>query len=82
VESFVTPVKVNNKGQGTCSASDAADPVTGKKDGKKDLHCQFPTGGLPFGTHIGVVSGFFTFTSNGEVEVRAFHARQEVTILP
>ncbi len=82
VESVVVPVKVNKSGAGTCSVSDVADPISGVKDGIKDLKCQFPTGALPFGTHIGVVSGFLTFTSSGDVEVRAFHARQEVTILP
>ena len=78
VESLVFPVKVNNKGGGTCSTSDVADPVTGQKDGIKDLKCQFPTSGLPLGTHQGVVSGFFL--QGGEL--RAFRARQDFTVVP
>ncbi len=80
VESVVKPVKINSKGQGTCSAYEAADPGTGVKDGAKDLFCQFPTGGLPSGTNFGVVSGFFLDPATGEL--RAFRARQLVTILP
>jgi hypothetical protein len=79
VESVTVLVKVNNKGQGTCSAQDVADPITGLKDGIKDLNCQFPTGGLPSGTHFGIVSGFFFDPLTGED--RAFSARQEVTIV-
>ena len=78
VESLVFPVKVNNKGGGTCSTSDVADPVTGQKDGIKDLKCQFPTSGLPLGTHQGVVSGFFLQAG----ELRAFRARQDFTVVP
>ena len=76
------PVKVNNKGGGTCSAADRADPITGLKDGIKDLNCQFPVrgSGLPTGTHFGIVSGFFFDPLTGDN--RAFSARQEVTILP
>jgi hypothetical protein len=82
VETFVVPVKVNNKGGGTCSISDVDDPLTGIKDGIKDLKCQFPTSGLPTGTHFGVVSGFFKVNpSDPNTEVRAFSARQELTIL-
>ena len=89
VESFVVSVKVNNKGGGTCSISDVADPISGQKDGIKDLKCQFPaTAELPTGTHFGVVSGFF-FVDPVDVSIRsttcairAFSARQEVTILP
>src|SRR5262249_23333150 len=42
VESFDVSVKVNNKGGGTCSVSDVPDPISGVKDGIKDLKCQFP----------------------------------------
>jgi hypothetical protein len=91
VESFNVLVKVNNKGEGTCSTTDVEDPISGQKDGAKDLKCQFPTSGLPIGTHFGEVSGFFLANpanplcnnpSNDGCEVRAFSARQEVTILP
>jgi hypothetical protein len=91
VESFKVKVKVNNKGEGTCSTVDVEDPISGQKDGTKDLKCQFPTSGLPTGTHFGEVSGFFLTNpanpacsnpSNDGCEVRAFSARQEVTILP
>lgn len=78
--SLVVPAKVNNKGQGTCSQRDVNDPVTGAKDGIKDLQCQFSTGGFPPGTHIAAVSGFFRDQTSGEI--KAFRARQEVTILP
>ena len=81
VENVVEPVKTNQNGQGTCSAQDLADPVTGQKDGIKDLKCQFPTSGLPAGTHFGVVSGFFVDPLDNNA-VKAFSARQEVTILP
>jgi hypothetical protein len=80
IESVVVPVKINSKGQGTCSTSDVPDPVTSVKDGIKDLKCQFPTSGLPVGTHFAIVSGFFFDPLTGED--RAFSARQEVTILP
>jgi hypothetical protein len=79
VETVVEGVKVNSSGGGTCSVQDVADPITGVKDGVKDLKCQFPTSGLPKGTHFGVVSGFFLDTLTGQT--RAFDARQEVTIL-
>jgi hypothetical protein len=80
VETVVEPVKTNKSGQGTCSISDVDDPITGIKDGVKDLKCQFPTTGLPAGTHFGVVSGYFFDPLTGQT--RAFDARQEVTILP
>lgn len=80
IETVVEPVKTNKNGQGTCSISDVADPITGVKDGIKDLKCQFFTSGLPSGTHFGVVSGYFLDSLTGET--RAFDARQEVTILP
>jgi hypothetical protein len=82
VESVVIPVKVNNKGGGTCSAADREDPITGQKDGFRDLNCQFPLkdSGLPTGTQFGIVSGFFLDPLTGQH--RAFSARQEVTILP
>jgi hypothetical protein len=82
VESVVIPVKVNNKGGGTCSAADREDPITGQKDGFRDLNCQFPLkdSGLPTGTQFGIVSGFFLDPLTREH--RAFSARQEVTILP
>jgi hypothetical protein len=80
VESVVEPVKVNNKGQGTCAASNVPDP-SGADDGIKDLKCQFSTSGLPTGTHFGIVSGYFSDPlTNGQI--RAFEARQEMTILP
>jgi len=88
VGSLVIPVKVNSKGGGTCSTSDVADPVTGATDGIKDLKCQFPTSGIPLGTHEGVVSGFFPYTvvdptTNQPVTVpRAFRARQTFTVVP
>jgi hypothetical protein len=88
VEPFVVSVKVNKQGGGTCSISDVEDPISGQKDGIKDLKCQFPvTADLPTGTHFGVVSGFFTVVPSADplspdTEVRAFSARQEVTILP
>jgi hypothetical protein len=84
VGSFVVSVKVNNKGGGTCSVSDVPDPLTGIKDGIKDLKCQFGTGGLPTGTHFGIVSGFFfdPLETNPDVSpIKAFSARQEVTIV-
>jgi len=80
VENVVENVKTNNNGSGTCSISDVADPITGQKDGIKDLKCQFPTSGLPPGTHYGVVNGFFLDPATNQF--RAFSARQEVTILP
>ncbi|MGH6690920.1 MAG: hypothetical protein ACREF4_09610, partial [Gammaproteobacteria bacterium] len=85
VGSLVFPVKVNNSGGGTCSVSDVPDPVTGTKDGIKDLKCQFPTAGLPVGTHQGIVSGFFLApppAPGGASELRAFRARQVFTVLP
>jgi hypothetical protein len=86
VENVVEPVKTNQNGQGTCSAQDLADPITGQKDGIKDMKCQFQTSGLPTGTHFGVVSGYFIdpldVDVNGVPVVKAFSARQEVTILP
>jgi hypothetical protein len=81
IENVVEPVKTNQNGQGTCSAQDLADPVTGQKDGIKDLKCQFATSGLPTGTHFGVVSGYFVDPLDNNA-VKAFSARQEVTILP
>ena len=78
VQPLVIPVKVNNQGGGTCSVSDVEDPVTGQKDGIKDLKCQFPTSGIPTGTHIGVVSGFFL--QGGEL--KAFRGRQVFDVLP
>jgi hypothetical protein len=81
IENVVDPVKTNQNGQGTCSAQDVADPITGQKDGIKDLKCQFATSGLPHGTHFGVVSGFFVDPLDNNT-VKAFSARQEVTILP
>ncbi len=80
IEPVVEPVKTNSNGSGTCSVSDVADPITGLKDGIKDLKCQFPTSGLPTGTHFGVVSGCFVDPLTGQST--AFSARQEVTILP
>ena len=82
VETFVVSVKVNNQGGGTCSVSDVADPITGQKDSVKDLKCQFPVSAdLPKGTHFGVVSGFFKVSpADPNSEIRAFSARQEVTI--
>jgi Metallo-peptidase family M12 len=88
VESFASLVKVNNKGEGTCATTDVPDPLTGRKDGIKDLKCQFPTSGLPTGTHFGVVSGFFMVDpaecidrTSEDCDIRAFSGRQEVTIL-
>jgi hypothetical protein len=86
VEDVVEPVKTNQNGQGTCSAQDVEDPITGQKDGIKDVKCQFQASGLPTGTHFGVVSGYFRdpldLDVNGVPVVKAFSARQEVTILP
>ena len=59
VGSVTHEVKVNNKGQGTCSVKDAADPNTGVQDTAKDFFCQFPTSGFPPGKNFGIVSGFF-----------------------
>jgi len=73
------PVKVNSFGQGTCSVADIPDPVTGKKDGIKDLVCQFPTAGLSLGTQYGVVRGFFFNAATGKDE--AFQARQLLTVV-
>jgi len=81
VENVVEPVKTNQNGQGTCSAQNLADPVTGQNDSIKDLKCQFTTSGLPKGTHFGVVSGYFVDPLDNNA-VKAFSARQEVTILP
>lgn len=72
-------VKVNQNGQGTCSASDVADPVTGKKDGINDLKCQFPTGALQLGTQWGVVTGLFLDASGA---LRDFMARQLINVVP
>ncbi len=74
--------KFNRQGGGTCSAADRPDPVTGQKDGIRDLHCQVHMKGvvLPTGTHFAIVSGFFFDPLTGED--RAFVARQEVTIQP
>jgi len=80
VESIQEKVKTNNNGSGTCSVSDVADPFTGAKDGLKDLKCQFPTSGLPTGTHIGIVKGFFLDPLTNQFT--AFTASQEITILP
>jgi hypothetical protein len=80
VDTFVENVKTNSNGSGTCSVSDVADPFTGLKDGMKDLKCQFPTSGLPTGTHFGVVSGYFLDPLTNQFT--AFEARQEVNILP
>jgi hypothetical protein len=80
LESVQENVKTNNNGSGTCSVSDVADPFTGAKDGLKDLKCQFPTSGLPTGTHIGVVKGFFLDPLTNQFT--AFTASQEITILP
>ena len=80
IGTVVEPVKTNQSGQGTCSISDVADPITGKKDGIKDLKCQFPSSGLPLGTNFGVVSGFFFDPLTGQN--REFSARQEITIVP
>ena len=87
VENVVVPVKTNQNGQGTCSAQNLADPISGQNDGIKDLKCQFATSGLPKGTHFGVVSGYFTDPLDiddvtGKPKLKAFSARQEVTILP
>jgi len=85
IENVVKSVKTNQNGQGTCSVQDLPDPLTGQKDGVKDLKCQFATSGLPAGTHFGVVSGFFVDPldlSSGAPAVKAFSARQEVTIQP
>jgi hypothetical protein len=81
IENVVVSVKTNQNGQGTCSAQNLADPVTGQNDQIKDLKCQFATSGLPTGTHFGVVSGYFVDPLDNNV-VKAFSARQEVTILP
>jgi hypothetical protein len=81
IEDVIEPVKTNKNGQGTCSAQDVSDPITGIKDGVKDMVCQFATSGLPIGTHFGVVSGYFTDPLDNNA-VKAFSARQEVTILP
>jgi hypothetical protein len=81
IENVVVPVKTNQNGQGTCSIQNLTDPITGQNDGIKDLKCQFATSGLPKGTHFGVVSGFFVDPLDQKV-VKAFSARQEVTILP
>jgi hypothetical protein len=81
MENVVKPVKTNQNGQGTCSAQDVADPITGLKDGIKDLKCQFATTELPTGTHFGVVSGYFMDPLDNNL-AKAFSARQEVTIQP
>ncbi len=81
IENVIEPVKTNKNGQGTCSAQNLADPLTGVNDPIKDLKCQFATSGLPKGTHFGVVSGYFVDPLDNNA-VKAFSARQEVTILP
>lgn len=86
VETLQFLVKVNQNGQGTCSARDVPDPVTGAKDGFKDLLCQFPTSGLPLGRHTGVVSGFFNDPNCTPVNAtcpikRAFRARQDFVVV-
>jgi hypothetical protein len=42
------------------------------------MKCQFPTSGMPLGTHEGILSG--SFLQDGQL--RAFRARQEFTVLP
>jgi hypothetical protein len=81
IGSFTVTVKVNKNQGGTCSSSDVPDPITGLKDGINDLTCQFnfPTNGPPVGTDFGIVSGFFTDTLTGQV--RAFSARQLITVV-
>src|SRR5262249_31355907 len=82
VGSVVNGVKVNNKGGGTCSALDVADPITGQKDGIKDNVCQFPTAGFPSGTNNAIIDGFFLVTpGDPNSEVRAFRAREVITIV-
>jgi hypothetical protein len=90
VDTYEVSVKVNNSGGGTCSISDVADPITGLKDGIKDLKCQFPVGALPDGTtlpvgaHYGVVSGFFfdpLTDPNVSNPIRAFIARQPIFVV-
>jgi hypothetical protein len=89
VDSFEVSVKVNNQGGGTCSVKDEKDPITGLKDGIKDLECQFefPVDGPPTGTHFGIVSGFFFVNPscrdplNPVCEFRGFTARQELTVV-
>ncbi len=76
---IVEPVKTNQNGQGTCSISDVPDPITGQKDGIKDLKCQFSTSGLPLGTNFAVVSGFFFDPITNQN--RAFSARQQINIV-
>jgi hypothetical protein len=73
-------VKVNAKGQGTCTVKDFADPLTGLKKPPKDGACQFPTSGFPLGTHEAVVAGFFLDPASGEI--LRFQGRQEITIVP
>ena len=78
---MVIPVKVNNKGGGTCSAADRPDPTTGQKDGIKDLHCQFHVAGitLPTGTHLRRRVRVLLRPVDRRRRGR-FTARQEVTI--
>jgi len=80
VGGVISNVKTNSNGSGTCSVSDVADPITGQKDGIKDLKCQFPTSGFPLGTNFGIVTGFFLDPLTNQFT--AFSARQEVTIVP
>ena len=72
VGALVFPVKTNHNGEGTCSISDVEEPVSGLKDGIRDMKCQFPTFGMPLGTHEGILSGFLL----QEGQLRAFRARQ------
>jgi hypothetical protein len=67
-------VKVNQNGQGTCSASDV------DKDTIKDLKCQFPTAAFELGTQWGVVTGRFLDPATGEL--RDFTARQLIEVVP
>ena len=72
-------IAVKTPSNGTCSAKNMPDPITGQMDGIKDLVCQVQTSNLPplpHGTVFVVVSGFFL--DNGQP--RAFSARREVTI--
>ena len=80
----MSPVKTNHNGKGTCAVKDVADPTTGQKDGIKDLKCQFTTGDCRLAHTSPSCPGSSVDPLDPEHanSIRAFSARQEITILP
>jgi hypothetical protein len=82
VESENIPVKTNASGDGTCSFRDVLDPVTGKKDGNKDLICGFDTSGLTPGSYTGYVTGYFTDPNKPGGNKSSFQGKQDFIVVP